>query len=468
MSKKVANFVILILFNIVGVISCTNPSQPPVVILPTSTSEIPTQSIISTPTIDHRTLVPADGLDLKNVNVVFWHPWTGTEENPIHKLVQEFNRVNEWGIVVEDSAIGDDNYLSDKVFLSIQEKNPPNLVALPIHSLSAINYYKNALMDLDIYINNNTLGLTKEEQLSFPVTFWQQDIYNGVRYGIPAERDARVVFYNRKWAKELGFEQSPANPDEFLNQACAAARENSFDENEENDGTGGWIYDPHPMTTLSWFKAFQGGELPKNENDSYFFATPDNEQALAFLNRIYRISCAWIGRDEEPYLYFANRQALFYSGWFSELINQEKIESDDEWEVLPFMSKEGNPVLIADGYSYGIMKSEPTQQLAAWLFVRWMLQVENQARMIENTGSLPLTNTVINLLTGFRKAHPVWESILENIPLIRPLPALQSWGVAGSMLGDAALYVTRSTVKQGDMQLILEEVDKMVREVLSE
>jgi len=448
--------------------ACSAPRQAPITILPTATGSSSTIEITSTPTIDHRTLVPADGLNLKDIRIIFWHPWTGTLEDRVHALVQEFNKVNEWGIVVEDTAIGDESYLIRKIQSSIDEQKMPDLVSLPIHSLSSLHTQNSILVNLDPYIENASLGLTDEEILTYPVTFWQQDILDGFRFGVPAERDVRVLFYNRSWAQELGFEQPPTDPNEFINQACAAARENSFDEDDSNDGTGGWIYDTDPMTVLSWLKAFKGGDLPTSGGRSYDFETIQNEEALAFLNRIYRISCAWIGREPQPYLYFANRQALFYAGWLSEYTEQEKISNKDEWEIIPFMSIDGEPVLITDGFSFGAMKSDPTHQLAAWLFIRWMLQPENQASLIETTGTLPLTNTALTFLEDFRKDHPTWDSILIDIPLIRPMNALDSWDVAGRVLQDAAWQVTLATVKQGDMSFILEQADKLLREVLSD
>ena len=457
---------LIIILTIIG--ACSAPRQAPITILPTATGSSSPVEVSSTPTIDQRTFVPADGLNLKDIRIVFWHPWTGTLEDRVHALVQEFNQVNEWGIMVEDTAIGDESYLIRKTQSSINEQKMPDLVTLPIHSLSSLYTQNNVLVNLEPYIENTSLGLTDEEILTYPVTFWQQEILDGFRFGVPAERDVRVLFYNRSWAQELGFERSPTDPNEFINQACAAARENSFDEDDGNDGTGGWIYDTDPMTVLSWFKAFKGGELPASGGSTYDFETIQNEEALAFLNRIYRISCAWIGREPQPYLYFANRQALFYAGWLSEYTEQEKISNVDDWEIIPFMSVDGEPVLIADGFSYGVMKSDPAHQLAAWLFIRWMLQPENQASLVETTGTLPLTNAALTFLEEFRKDHPAWNSILIDIPLIRPMNTLDTWEIAGRVLQDAAWQVTLATVKQGDMPFILEQADKLLREVLSD
>lgn len=459
---------ILLAFFLLGVNACSASSSTPITIPPTTESPTQTTENLPNPDNEQRTHIPANDIDLEDVTILFWHPWTGVEEESVHALVEEFNQTNEWGIFVEDSAKGDESYLTDEILTGIDLQKFPDVVTLPIHFLSMLHSQKDVLVNLNPYIENPELGLSNEEVLTFPVTFWQQDIVDGFRFGVPAERDVRLIFYNRSWAQELGFDKPPADPDEFLNQACAAARENSFDDDAENNGTGGWIYDTEPLTVLSWFKAFKGGELPTRGDDFYFFKTEKNEEALAFLNRIYRISCAWIGRDNQPYQYFAKRQALFYTGWLSEVIIQEGIPNEDGWEILPFMSKYGEPVLIADGYSYGVMESDQTQQIASWLFIRWMLRPENQAKLIEATGTLPLTNAAIMSLGEFRRDHPLWDSILDEIPLIRPMTSLPTWDVAGRVLQDVAWQVTQSTVKQGDMLSILEQADKLLGEILSE
>ena len=92
---------------------------------------------------------------------------------------------------------------------------------------------------------------------------WDQDSLDGYRYGIPAQRTAKVMIYNRTWAKELGFDDLPATPEDFEKQTCAAYNALLNDNNKDNNGLGGWVIDNDAMTMASWAAAF-GTDLDTN------------------------------------------------------------------------------------------------------------------------------------------------------------------------------------------------------------
>ena len=74
--------------------------------------------------------------------------------------------------------------------------------------------------------------------------------------------------------------------------------------------------------------------------DAIQFSSPDSEAAFTALLKLENDTCAWVSRLPEPYDYFTNRQALFYSGSMEDLRVQEKnntrLESKDEWTVIPY------------------------------------------------------------------------------------------------------------------------------------
>ncbi len=91
-----------------------------------------------------------------------------------------------------------------------------------------------------------------------------------------------MLFYNQTWAKELGFLAYPKTPAEFREQACAAAVSNNTGRILERYGTGGWLIDTDPLTTLSWLDAFGAQALPAEEGQEYTFNTPEGQAALAY------------------------------------------------------------------------------------------------------------------------------------------------------------------------------------------
>ncbi len=88
------------------------------------------------------------------------------------------------------------------------------------------------------------------------------------------------------------------------------------------------------------------------------WACLQNIEGGSYLYDLFLENCAWIGRQQHPYQYFANRQALTYSGKMEDILIQERVNelnnSNDQWTVLPYPSKIDKPVLLIDGDSYAI------------------------------------------------------------------------------------------------------------------
>lgn len=460
--------VVCVLFLAVVVTACSTVAEPTIVILPTATHLFQTD----TPSLPRETLQPAQENNIPDVDkfqsrveISFWYPWAGEDAKIIEGMVNEFNASNSWNVQVNAFQNGDENYLAEKVVASLKAENKPTIIAAQMNFLRSLYLNGNELLNLSAYVRHSKWGISEQDQVSYPLTFWQQDLVEDFRFGMPAQRNAHLIFYNQSWAKELGFKAPPATPDDFLNQACAAARQNSFDRVAENDGTGGWIFNSQPTTVLSWMKSFGGGEMPITEKEKYKVQNNDNEKAFTFLQQMVRLSCAWIARDQDPYQYFATRKALFYSGTLKDIQNQKKIFTKDDWTIVPYPSLDGHEVVLSDGLSYAVIKSDSNRNLAAWLFIRWMQKPENQAKMIIETSTYSLTSTASGELTSFSQKNPAWKKALQFLPQVKSIPLIESWLDAGKVLQDAAWQVVQSNIKPGDVSGILIAADKLIGEM---
>ena len=76
---------------------------------------------------------------LRGVRVQVWHPWFGAQASLFESQVAQFNKENEWGIVV--SADGKENY--SELFLQTtnalkDSSNPQVVIALPGPSVTSM------------------------------------------------------------------------------------------------------------------------------------------------------------------------------------------------------------------------------------------------------------------------------------------------------------------------------------------
>jgi len=404
---------------------------------------------------------------LSGVQVQVWHPWFGAQASLFESQVAQFNKENEWGIVV--SAEGKENYT--ELFLQTtnalkDSSNPQIVIALPEHALG----WEDNVVDLNPYLHDPEYGMSAVEISDFANAIWLQDEVDGKRFGVPAQRTARFMLYNQSWARELGFSSPPKTSAEFEGQACAAHTALGKDADENNNALGGWLIDANALTALTWMRAFDGGV---QEEAGYRFLTPGNIAAFKYLKVLQQKGCAWVASPDLPvYDRFVARQALFSTGSLEDLIEQSRAfltsGSKDEWTVLTFPGAE-QEALIVYGSSFVMFGSNDVTQLASWLFMRWMLSAENQARWVQSTGLFPLRTSTRDRLAGYGTDHPQWADAVELLSLGEITPQLASWRLVRVMLGDgfADMFdvIRHPDITDGQVPLILRQMEEIAGEL---
>ena len=344
--------------------------------------------------------------------------------------------------------------------------NPHVVVALPEHALG----WDDKVVDLNTYLHDPEYGMSALEISDFANAIWLQDEVDGKRYGMPAQRTARFIFYNQSWARELGFDAPPKTSAEFEQQACAAHTALGKDTDTNNDALGGWLIDTDAMTALAWMQAFDGGA---QEADGYRFLAPGNVAAFKYLKLLQQKGCAWVASPDLPvYDRFAARQALFSTGSLADVIEQARVfltsGSKDEWTVLAFPGDE-QQALAVYGSSFAMFESDAVTQLAAWLFMRWMLAPENQARWVQSTGLFPLRASTMDLLADYGAAHPQWAEAVKLLPNGKIIPQLASWRLVRVMLGDGFSNmfdtIRHPDLTDGQVPVILKQMEDTASEL---
>lgn len=402
---------------------------------------------------------------LKGVTVQVWDPWFGVESSLFDSQVNDFNQTNEWGIIVRSTSQVTYGQLYDNTTSALPMVNKPQLViALPEHALEWDA--NNDVVDLNPYINDSLYGMSSADTQDFPTVFLTQDSFSGKRLGLPAERSARFLLYNASWARQLGFDTPPRTADEFRQQACRAHQFMLTDTTRSNDAQGGWLVDTNSMTALSWLTAFGGGVL---EGNDYRFLTPKNIAALTFVKQLYDDGCAWSAQpDTNMPDAFAARKALFMTAGLEELSDYTRsmatAANSDEWTVLSFPGDVQSGLVIY-GSSYVMLTSTPEQQLASWLFIRWMLAADRQAKWVETTGLLPLRTSSLDLLNDYKNSHPQWAAAVALIPKGQIQPQLASWRKVRVMLGDGFDSMFRVNTPAGRVAEILAIMESTARDL---
>ena len=423
-----------------------------------------------TPTMPAYLNIPASSL--KGTQIRFWHPWQGDLAWQTADRVVEFNNTNPWGITVNFYAPGGTTALLESVQESLKDGTQPNVVIAPSSYLAAWQRkYKN-LINLDDYINHMEYGLSAQEIADFYPAIWQQDQLDGRRFGYPLQRDAYVLVYNKTWADELGYATLPSTPAQFQNQICSANQVQREDDDPQNDGTGGWIVRSDEGEALSWLLAFDYPGLSGLYEDRYQFMEASSIRAFRYLRYLFDSECSWNSRNPSPYEYFAKRQAIAFSARLSELPqiqdNMQFYESGDQWTVLPYPGQDKEQIMLAEGQSFGVFAASPEEQMASWLFIKWLDTADYQAEIIQATSTLPVSKSAIAETEPFQKSLPQWADVLQYMDIVQGMPNGSQWNTARSVLADAnwQLYQQADLEDSSEaMGKILNQLDLTIKEI---
>ncbi|MGD0612799.1 MAG: extracellular solute-binding protein [Anaerolineales bacterium] len=451
----------LLLLALLSACGQVSPAHPPTA---GPTAPAPTTSAVrSTPSIQP-TALQIDPNSLRGIKLQIWDAFIGSAATAFANQVALFNTTNSWGIVVYPTAYSDYPTLSDAITTSITSGGKPDLVAALPEQVLAWEA-AGAVVDLNPYVSDPIWGLKSSEIADIPAVFWAQDSVGGRRLGIPAQRSTDLLFYNKTWAHELGFTHPPATADEFRQQACAANASFRAGTNPQKYGYGGWVVDTTWPTVLAWMTAYGGGVAGEG---GYHFQSAANLSALQAIKKLYEDHCAWISTEPTPFDAFAQRLALFVSGDLAEVPLAEesmsRFNNRDEWTVLPYPGV-NTSALIAYGPSYALLTSNPVNQLAAWLFVRWTLSPDNQINWIKSAWSLPLRNSVMSSLGNGLSGQPQWEAAALDVPFLTGTPELASWQKVSYALEDGSLSIFRTNLPLAQIGSVLDQMDAMAQEL---
>lgn len=439
-------------------------TSTPEVTLPPEKSPAPTKT--NAPTLTPIPDIAVDTGKLDQLQIRILHPWTEDTGMQMNRLIDQFNQTNQWGIFVIEIAPGSAGLVQEKYRELLLDNQPPDVLVMSpsqhLHS-DAVN---GNILDLNPYVLSAKFGLFPDEQEDFLPAFWNESVVQGKRFGIPAQRTTEMLFYNVTWAKELGFISPPKTWTAFREQVCAANASKRKDADSLDDGLGGWIINTNALTTLSWLRTFGSDPL---ENSNPRFLSVNSEEAFNALLKLSTDSCAWLSRLPQPYEYFTNRQALVYSGSMQDLLVQTRtntrLESEDEWIVLPYPPGDGEAFILTEGVDYGITTSTDERQLAAWLFVRWLSSPNQQAWLLRSSGTLPLGEAVLPLVSDLEEEYPLWGDAVALSDLAVALPASKDLDTVKTVVEDGGWQLFKTGLKSDAIQALLSQIDMLIAEM---
>lgn len=452
MSQYTKYLLILILFLLLS--ACAGEAaEPAPVSTATAVLASPTPAPTDTP----------DGyadVDPSGQTVTLWHAWQPESLAAFGQLVADFNTQNAYDITVETKRYDTGAKLSKAVNAGLKDGALPNMAVGYASQYRGWQATGISLLDLTPLVTSASYGLSQALIEDYFPAVWASDEYNSQRYGLPALRYGQVIFYNQRWARELGFSDSPQTTEGFQQQACAAAAANG-------DGSGGLMLNDSAAAMLAWLQAF--GARIEVEGGGYDFNTGEVSQAFEFLADLYAQGCAWQPDSRYPNAEFANRQGLFYISGISGIPYQFDAMAEngnrDQWLAIPFPAPIGQPAVSLYGPSYVVFETTPQADLASWLFLKYLQQPENQLPWLRVNYAFALQRRVATEFMTLSSIAPQLAGAMQLAEYGQNEPRQVSWRAVYGALEDAGAHLFSEDYTPESLPLLLQNLQAAADEI---
>jgi multiple sugar transport system substrate-binding protein/sn-glycerol 3-phosphate transport system substrate-binding protein len=346
-----------------------------------------------------------ESLDPNGRVVTFWYQYTGHREETLLAMIDEFNATNEWDVVVRGEYAGQLDEVYHEIVAGLPAGEVPDLaVASP--DQAAAYAAQGGLVELTPYIESGTWGFTPEALDDFFPFVERGDYlpqFQG-RYGLAIHRSMEVLYYNEDWLVELGYDAPPLTWEEFSTMACAAS--------DLEAGTYGYKFSVDPATFVDLL-INQGGQMLNEEATAYAFDSEEGLAVLTGLQDLFNRSCAILETESSgDRVAFGAGRALFTIDSSLGLPDYRSAVVDGagfDWSISLLPTALGTPRPAIYGPSLSIFETEPERQLAAWLFVKWFTQPEQQAHWARMSSDFPVRAAAAELMEEYFTEHPAYE-----------------------------------------------------------
>jgi len=354
----------------------------------------------------------------KNVEVHFWHTQTRTNANAINGLVNEYNDSHP-GVKVIPEYKG--NY--DDLLKAIQAAGAGG--ALPDLSVGYENWVPglvqtDLMVPIDNFINSPN-GYTESALSDFFPAFLKTNVYPALgnkMWTFPFTKSMPMLWYNMDLLKAAGITKPPATWDEFVADSKAVSK--------PDKGIYGYEFEPGTSEFIAGVYS-RGGSITNADQSQFLFNNPAGQAQLQMLADGVK-NHYFLSTPPNKFQYeidFANQKCAFIIAsstsvsYIKSYYPKNQPSYDFNWTgtVIPHGADVRAPVTTLYGGNVILYKTTPEREKAAWSFVKWFTQSDQNARWAATSGYLPLTKSAQNnaQLQAAWKKEPRLRASFDNL-----------------------------------------------------
>jgi sn-glycerol 3-phosphate transport system substrate-binding protein len=356
------------------------------------------------------------------VNITFWHSESASANDNLVKLVDRFNASQD-EVKVEAVYQGSDQDLALKLIASMPSGNVPT-IAYQSETYTQAMIDSGQIVPIQQYIDRDKYDLS-----DFSPAAIAYFTVNGTLYAMPHGLAVPLMYYNKIPFREVGLD--PEQPPRDLDEARAASEKLVQHDSAGNVTRYGFAQDIHP-----WYVELTvagAGELyVNNDNGRAGLATEvafDNPAGRKFFQWWHDmvhdgllLNVGWDPSGANALLAVGSKKAVMVLSTSAAMrsivdVLARGLEGIDLGVApvpgIPGAVPEGSPGVYSR--SLWIMSARPeAERDAAWKFIKWLVEPEQQAEWFAGSGYLPVRPSAYDL--------PAAKDIIAKYPEFR-LPA---------------------------------------------
>lgn len=402
------------------------------------------------------------------ITVTFWHSFVSSTIPALNQLIDKYEKEHP-GIKINAQYVPTGDALVQKLITSIQSKTAPDVSWIHADFIDKL-VESDAIYNMDTFINGKN-GLTKEEMDDVFPQLLKTFTHKKILYAFPMEATTLALFYNKKHFAEAGLD--PNKPPVDWQQLKDYAFKLTIDKNKDGkiDQYGFYIPAYPASGPLSIWMVLQwspylwqaGGDIIDSAQSKVLFNSEAGIKALTLWKEIYD------GLNFSNYSF--THDMGFFSGSLSMIMDGpwdlptfRKMNPED-WGVASLPQGPVKKATYISGEALAIFK-QSSHPDAAWDFVKWVAQPENQSLFSMSSGYLPIRKSVLNreeYKLFLAKDHAM-QSFVDQIAIAKQRPAIDNYYInINQFIADA---IEKTLVGNKNPKDVLDEAAAKSNELL--
>lgn len=372
-----------------------------------------------TKTVEAKGDIPSEIKD--NVEIEFWHSMKGVNQKAIEKITKDFESKNP-KIKVKLVNQGGYRDLFQKLMGAAKSKTLPTITQIYNNRLT---WYmdKDLVENLKPYEKNEKFGMKEDEIQDIPEIFYKDGTFEDKQYTLPLNKSQMVMYYNEDMLKEKGVE---------VPKTWAELKEASKKLTVDKDKDGkpevyGIAFENNTSTDIGIWVKQSGGLVIDEEKDKINFDTTETKATVDFINGMISNKTATLaGEDKHSNNTFIKKKAAMCVASTSALPYIKK-GFEGKWFLAPLPVDKEDAQLYYGTNIAMFNQGTPEQKLAAWLYMKYLINTENTTYFSMQTGYIPVRKSAI-------ESDKYKEFLKENLAKEVPLKTLdKGWTGARSI-----------------------------------